>query len=111
MTEPTEQDMPHHVVNYLASLPDKYVGTLYATIRHAWLPFAREYKMPVRGQVADGRDHKDAVHQMLYNEFPNHGKGYTYISWRNDPSRPDINDSPRSGLVENPKPYSGIAHE
>jgi len=99
--------MPAPVANWLASLPSQNVGKLYARIKHPWLPITTEHKVEVWGQVCDGRDHKDAVHNMLYNRWPNHGKGYTYVSWRAEPDHPEANQYPRTGEVQDPKPYSG----
>jgi hypothetical protein len=107
---------PIPVQNWLSQLPSENIGTLYATIRHPigkwlkWIPpifIEREYKVPVWGQVCDGRDHKCSVENMLHNEFPNRGKGYTYISWRAEPDHPDVNKYPRTGMVADPKPYNG----
>jgi hypothetical protein len=102
---------PEPMMNWLSSLPSQNVGTLYAKIKAPILPIYTWHKVPVWGQVCDGRDHKDAVHLMLYNHFPNHGKGFIYTAWRAEPDNPEANQYSRSGDVEDPKPYSGIAYE
>lgn len=91
---------------WLSGLPQQNCGTLYATIKTPGLPIYTEHKVDVWGQVCDGRDHKDAVHCMLWNRWPFHGKGFTYISWRAVPDNPSMNHHPRHGKVENPKPFS-----
>lgn len=97
--------------NWLSQLPSQNVGTLYATVKSPVLGIKKEFKVEVWGQVCDGRDHKDAVHLHLYNRFDDRGKGWTYISWRAVPDNPEANKHPRTGNVENPKPYSGIAYD
>lgn len=101
---------PPPIAAWIENLPSENVGTLYATVKAPGL-FGRtkEYKVPVWGQVCDGQPHKDAVNLMMYNEFPDHGKGYIFISWRAEPNNPAQNKHPREGKVENPKPYSGVA--
>lgn len=113
MTEVTNdiKKIAPQMANYVNSLPQNYVGTLYANIKSPFLPIYTWHEVPVWGQVADGREHKISVHLMLYNKFPNHGKGFTYVAWRNEPSRPELNDAKREGDVIDPKPYSGIAYE
>ena len=96
---------------WLSSLPSENVGKLYATIKAPGLPIYTEHKVEVRGQVCDGRDHRDTVHLMLYNKWPHHGCGYTYISWRAVPDNPEANKHPRQGVVTDPKPYSGALWE
>ena len=103
--------VPAPVANWLARLPSQNVGTLYATIKTPFLPIWIEYKVDAWGQLCDGRDHRDMVHLMLYNKFPNHGKGFTYTSWRAVPDNPDANKYPRSGKVTGPLPYSGVAYD
>ncbi len=100
-------DVPPQIQEWLMQVPSQNVGTLYATIKTPYLPIYIERKVPVWGQVCDGRDHKDAVHGMLYNEFPNNGKGFTYVSWRAVPDHPEANKYPQIGKVENPTPYEG----
>ncbi len=100
-------DAPTQMHSWLASLPDKYCGTLYATIKTPFLPIYTEHKVPVWGQVADGRPHMQAVHQMLYNKLPLHGKGFTYVSWRSVPDHPETHDRPTQGTISSPKPFSG----
>lgn len=102
---------PPQMATYVQSLPQKYVGDLYATIKDPITRISIEYKVPIWGQIADGREHKDAVHLMLYNEFPFHGKGFIYVSWRNVPSSPELNDAAREGKVKDLKPYSGVAYD
>jgi hypothetical protein len=101
---------PPQMSGWLNSLPQNYVGTLYAKIKPPYSPFGIWYKVPVWGQVADGRPHKDAVENMLYNSFPFHGKGWTYVAWRNEPSSPELNNAAREGAIENPAPYDGKAY-
>lgn len=104
-------NVPHQMAGWFASLPNKYCGTLYATIKTPFLPIYTEYEVPIIGQVCDGEDHRRGVHtSLLYNKFPRHGKGFTYISWRAVPDNPDAHDRPRQGMVKNPKPYSGIPY-
>lgn len=104
-------DVPAPMAEWLSSLPSQNVGTLYATIKTPFLPIYTEHRVEVWGQVCDGRDHKQAVHLMLHNRWPNHGKGYSYVSWRAVPDHPEANTYPRTGKVTDPKPYSGIAYE
>ena len=103
--------MPAPMAQWYASLPSKYCGTLYATIKTPWLPIYTEHRVPIWGQVCNGKDHRSGVHTaLLYNNFPNHGKGFTYVSWRAVPDNPSAHDRPRSGVVENQAPYSGIPY-
>lgn len=99
---------PPPMQNWLSSLPQTYVGTLYAKIKPPFIPFGTWYKVPVWGQVADGHPHEDSVEDFLYNEFPFHGKGWTYIEWKNAPDNP--NDAARYGKIGNPKPYDGLSY-
>lgn len=98
---------PPQMASYVASLPPKYVGTLYAKVKPPFSPFGFWYRVPAWGQLADGGDHRNYVENMLYNDFPFRGRGWTYIEWRNEPASPEINDAPRTGKVRDPKPYSG----
>jgi hypothetical protein len=100
---------PAPVAAWLEKLPSKYIGKLFATIR---APDGQIKEYPVKGwgQICDGRPHADMVHLMLYNYFPDRGRGYTYLSWRAEPDHPEANDAPRTGNVENPQPYDGIAY-
>lgn len=107
----TTDQIPEPLQDWMQKLPQQCVGDLYATIKDPVLGIPVEYKVPTWGQLCDGRDHKDAVHLMLYNRFLNHGKGFTYISWRAVPNNPEQNNYPRTGLVTDPKPYSGVAYE
>lgn len=102
---------PAPIANWLASLPSQNVGTLYAQIKTPSLPILTWHRVKVWGQVCDGRDHKDAVHLMLHNYWPNHGKGFTYVAWRAEPDNPEANKHPRQGDVADPKPYSGVAYD
>lgn len=97
---------PQSVYDHLASLPQRCVGELYATIRHPW-GLKREYKVPAWGQLCDGRPHVSSVNCMLHNKFPNHGRGYTYVSWRAVPDNPEQNRYPRTGVVEKAIPFDG----
>lgn len=103
--------MPRPVAEWLANLPSENVGTIYATIKTPFLPIYTEHKVPVWGQVCDGTDNRAAVHLMLYNEWPNHGKGFTYVSWRAVPDNPKANKYPREGNVIHPVAYSGVAYD
>lgn len=103
-------NVPAPLENWISSIPQQNVGKLFVTIKIPLLPIWKEYKLQAWGQLCDGRDHRDFVHNMLYNQFPRHGKGYTYVSWRAVPDNPEVNKYPRSGKVENPKPYDGIAY-
>lgn len=102
---------PQQVHSWLSQLPQQCVGDLYATIKDPLTRIPIEYKVDGWGQLCDGRDHKDMVHLMLYNKFPFHGRGFTYVSWRAVPDNPEQNTYPRTGKVENPKPYSGVAYD
>lgn len=103
--------VPHQIADWYASLPSQNCGTLYATIKIPFLPLYIEHRVEIWGQVCDGRDHRSSVHTaLLYNKFPNHGRGFTYVRWRAVPDNPEANTHPRSGEVENPRPYSGIPH-
>ncbi len=102
---------PEPVASWLASLPDQNIGKIYARIRPPFWPFAPEFKVDGWGQICDGQDHRDMVHLMLYNKFPNHGKGWTYISWRAVPDHPEKNNYPREGKVMNPRPYGGVGRQ
>lgn len=106
-------ETPMPIKNWLASLPDDNVGTLHAKIKppSPLSGIGLWYKVDGWGQLCDGRDHRDMVHLMLYNKFPNHGKGWTYVAWKAEPDNPEKCKHPRSGEVENPKPYSGITYE
>lgn len=110
MEPPIDTPLPLH--GYIRSLPDKYVGELWAKIRAPFWPCwpFREpdkwYRVPVWGQVADGQPHEHAVRSFLYNKFPLHGQGYTYIAWRNVQYSID-NDRPREGLIISPQPFDG----
>ena len=102
---------PAPIASWLASLPSQNVGKLYAKIKPPYWPFGSWYRVDGWGQICDGRDHRDMVHLMLYNKFPNRGRGWTYVAWRAEPDHPEANKYPREGTVENPRPYSGIAYE
>jgi hypothetical protein len=102
---------PAPIAQWLSTLPSQNVGTLYATIKTPFLPIYTEHRVEVWGQVCDGCDHRDVVHLMLYNKWPFHGKGFTYVSWRAVPANPEANTHPREGKVADPKPYSGGAFE
>lgn len=102
---------PAPMVNWLASLPSQNVGTIYAKIKTPFLPVYTWHRVEVWGQVCDGRDHRDAVHNMLYNYWPNHGRGFTYVAWLAKPDNPDANKYPRTGDVVGPKPYSGVSRD
>lgn len=102
---------PLAVYQQLNELPQQNVGDLYATIADPITHIGIEYRVDAWGQLCDGNDHKDAVHLMLYNEFPFHGKGFTYMAWRAKPNNPSQNTHPRTGKVKDPKPYSGIAYD
>jgi hypothetical protein len=104
-------DVPHQMADWFSSIPQDNCGKFYATIKSPYLPIYTEHFVPVWGQVCDGQPHKATVHTaLLYNKFPNHGKGFTYVSWRTEPSNPELCKYPRSGKIENPKPYSGKPH-
>ena|ERR1700691_4603469 len=100
-------DVPAPMQNWLARLPSQNVGTFYAVIRPPLCPFGIKFKVPVWGQVCDGKDHRMAVETMLYNYFPLRGRGWTYVAWRTVPDNPDACKYPRQGVVVDPKPYSG----
>jgi hypothetical protein len=104
----SENPVPPQMAEWLLNLPQQNVGTLYATIKTPLLPIYTEHKVRVWGQVCDGRDHKASVHLMLYNSWPNHGRGFTYVSWRAVPDNPDMNHHPRTGKVADPRPFNGI---
>lgn len=106
---------PAPIADWLASLPSQNCGKFFATIKSpGWFGLfqtSREYQVPIWGQVCDGQARRAGVHTaLLYNTFPNHGKGYTYVSWRTEPDNPEQCKYPTSGNVENPKPYSGVPH-
>lgn len=102
---------PPPIAAWLATLPSQNVGTLYAKIRPPFSPIGFWYKVEGWGQLCDGRDHRDMVHLMLHNYFPFYGKGWTYIAWRCEPDNPDQNKHPRTGDVEKPVSYSGVAYD
>lgn len=104
-------DVPPPMAAWYAQLPSQNVGTLYATIKDPITRIPLEYKVDGWGQLCDGQDHRGMVHLMLYNSFPNHGKGFTYVSWRCVPDNPEANTYPRTGKVSNPAPYSGVAYD
>ncbi|MDB5584331.1 MAG: hypothetical protein JWR80_9507 [Bradyrhizobium sp.] len=103
--------VPHQISGWLDSLPQNYVGSLFAKIKPPLSPFGVWFKVDGWGQLCDGRDHRNMVHLMLYNKFPFRGKGWTYVAWRSEPNNPKMCDKPTRGKVENPKPYSGVAHD
>lgn len=103
--------LPAAVNAWRASIPQQNVGTFFAKIRSPFFFIARWHRVDAWGQLCDGTDHRDYVHNMLYNKFPNHGKGYTYIAWRCEPDNPEQCKYPRSGKVEIPVKYSGIARD
>ena len=103
-----DMNVPPPMQNWMASLPQNYVGVLYAKIKPPFIPFGIWYKVPVWGQVADGQPHEDAVATFLWSEFPLRGKGWTYVAWKNEPSSPQLNNAARSGKIENPKPYDAV---
>ncbi len=103
----TIDDCPAQMADWLSQLPTQNIGTFYAVIKTPFLPIYRKHKVPMWGQVCDGRDHYGAVHQMLYNGWPNRGKGFTYVSWEAVPDHPEENTYPRKGVVEDPRPYDG----
>lgn len=98
---------PAPTQEWLSSLPSQNVGTLYAKIKDPITHIEIEYKVDGWGQLCDGTDHRMMVEYMLYNSFPFHGKGFTYVSWRAEPDNPEANKHPRTGKVENPKPFPG----
>jgi hypothetical protein len=100
-----DMSVPPQMSAWMLQLPDKYVGVLYAKIKPPFSPIGFWYKVPVWGQVADGQPHTSAVENYLYNDFPLHGRGWTYIEWKNEPSNPEANDAARTGVIENPTPY------
>jgi hypothetical protein len=104
--------VPAPMAGWLSSLPSQNVGTLYAKLKPPMLPAALAIWKRVDGwgQLCDGRDHRQMVHLMLYNRFPNRGKGWTYLEWRAEPDNPEACKHPLSGKVENPEPYDGIAY-
>ena len=106
-------EAPHQISGWLQSLPSQNVGKLYALLKPPGMPRALAVWKRVEGwgQICDGRDHKQMVHLMLYNRFPNRGKGWTYLAWRAEPDHPEANKYPRTGDVENPAPYSGKVWE
>ena len=98
---------PAPMQKWLSELPNENAGTLYAKIKAPFWPIYTWHKVPVWGQICDGQAHEDAVGSMLYNEFPNHGKGFTYVAWRAEPDHPEANKYPRQGKIKNPKPFAG----
>lgn len=105
------ESAPAPMTDWLASLPSQNCGKFYATIKTPFLPIYTEHFVPIWGQVCDGKPRKSDVHTaLLYNNFPNHGKGFTYVSWRAVPDNPEACKYPLSGNIENPKPYSGVPH-
>jgi len=105
MGQPPPQ-APQAVHDWYSSLPQKYVGTFYATIEDPITRIGIEYKLDAWGQLCDGGEHGDAVNNMLYNDFPFHGKGFIYVSWR-CAAVSDSNDAPLSGKIKYPKPFNG----
>jgi hypothetical protein len=87
---------PAPIQNWLDSMPQQNVGTLYMTTVSP-SGMVREHKMQAWGQLCDGNDHLDFVKSELYNEYPNHGKGYRYIKWRCVPDNPKRNKNILSG--------------
>jgi hypothetical protein len=103
-------DVPAPMMDWLSKLPSQNIGTLYAIIKTPFLPIYTEHKVPLWGQVCDGQDHRSSVENMLYNYWPNHGKGFTYVSWRAEPDHPEANTYPRKGIVEKARPYDGLSY-
>lgn len=85
------------VAEWISELPQKYVGTLYATVKPPALP-AFEIKIHAWGQMCDGSDQATFVADELYNNMPLHGRGWKYISWR-CVAADRHNDAPLHGLV------------
>jgi len=98
---------PGPIKAWLSSLPSENVGTLYAKLRPPFSPVAIWKKVPVWGQVCDGGPHKDAVGGMLYNHFPFHGKGWTYLEWEAVPDNPEVCKSALRGKVAAPNRFNG----
>jgi hypothetical protein len=86
--------IPPQLNSWLSALPSENIGTIYATIKTPFLPIYTEHRVEAWGQLCDGRDHRDAVHCMLYNYWPFHGKGFTYVSWPAVPDNPEANTNP-----------------
>ncbi len=100
--------VPHKISNWLASIPQDNCGKFYATIKTPYLPIYIEYLVPWWGQVCNGQPNIDVVHTaLLYNSFPLHGKGFTYVSWRAVPDNPELCKTKLFGKIENPRPYDG----
>lgn len=102
----------HPPVEMYKDWPTDNFGILYAKIEPPGLLgslYTKWYRVDVFGQLCDGTDHKDFVHLMLYNSFPDHGKGYTYLEWECVPDNPLQCKYPRTGKVKLVKPYNGIA--
>lgn len=95
---------PQAVHDYWSSIPQNNCGDFYAKIRAPGMPFGIWYKVPVWGQVCDGRaDH--GVGCFLHNDFPFKGRGWTYVEWKTKPYNPALCKYPTHGVVKNPKPF------
>lgn len=97
-------EAPQAAKDLWASIPQDNSGDFYAKIKPPFSPFGIWYKVPVWGQVCDGR-HDHGVGCFLYNEFPNHGRGWTYTKWKSKPDNPKLCKYPTSGSVPNPTPF------
>jgi hypothetical protein len=98
--------------------PNDNIGTLYAKIKPPdsldTKTFTKRdlndwYRVKAWGQLCDGTDQKKMVHLMLYNDFPNHGKGWTYLEWECKPDNSLKCKYPIKGKVNKIEPYNGIA--
>ncbi len=100
-------DAPGPIAASMNNVPQNNVGTLFAKLKPPFSPIGAWFKVPVWGQVCDGRAHKDAVGGMLHNDFPRNGKGWTYLEWKAVPDNPEACKYPLRGKVEKPNRFNG----
>lgn len=108
MSNTYERAAPQQV-GWLNSLPSQNFGEFYFTVRLPWpLSFIKkEYRQNAIGQLCDGTSRKWQTEWQMYHKFPNHGAGYTYVSWRAVPDYPDRCKNALSGTIDNPQPFDG----
>lgn len=93
-------NVPPPIAAWVQNMPQDYVGTFHAKIKPPLSPVGIWFRIPAWGQLCDGADKEWAVRDFLYNEFPFHGRGWTYIAWRCEPENPKLANLPLSGIVK-----------
>ncbi len=108
MSNTYERAAPQQLA-WLNSLPSQNFGEFFFTVKHpGFFGRTKEHRERAIGQLCDGTSRSSSICRQMFHDFPNHGKGCVYLSWRAVPDSPDRCKHILADVIANPKPFDGL---